>query len=53
MVDAEIETRATVIPIIPICSDKDEDCKFVVDKMACWLYDIPKGRCPFLTGDKP
>lgn len=32
---------------IPVCSDLDEDCPTVPDHLACWLYDLGKGRCPW------
>ena len=30
------------------CSDHDEECVDVVDKVHCWLYDPGRGMCPFL-----
>jgi hypothetical protein len=30
------------------CSDQDEDCAYVRDKVVCWLYDPQRGMCPFL-----
>jgi len=33
----------------PVCSDFDEDCDDIQDKVHCWLYDPAKGRCPFLS----
>lgn len=35
----------------PVCSDFDEDCRDVPDKVHCWLYDPAKGRCPFLSAE--
>lgn len=34
---------------IPLCQDLDEDCPDVEDHLACWLYDMGKGRCPFCS----
>ena len=34
---------------IPVCSDFDEDCAEVVDKVNCWLYAPECGTCPFLN----
>lgn len=33
----------------PVCSDFDDDCDSIVDKVHCWLYDPAKGRCPYLS----
>lgn len=33
------------------CSDHDEECVDVVDKVRCWLYDPARGMCPFLRHD--
>lgn len=41
-------SKPLAIPIIPICSDRTDDCDEVVDKLHCWLYDMSKGPCPFL-----
>ncbi len=37
---------------LPVCSDRDEDCDDIEDKVSCWLYDPCKGRCPFLSSDE-
>jgi hypothetical protein len=37
----------------PVCSDFDEDCVEVPNKLHCWLYDPAKGRCPYLGRTKP
>lgn len=34
---------------IPTCQDLDEDCPDVEDHLACWMYDMGKGRCPFCS----
>lgn len=39
-------------PREPICRDKDEDCEGMDDYLGCWLYDMGKGRCPYLAGEK-
>lgn len=36
-------------PSPPRCSDFDEDCDSIEDKLHCWLYDPAKGACPFLS----
>jgi hypothetical protein len=33
---------------LPTCSDHDEDCDEIEDKVHCYLYDPFKGMCPFL-----
>lgn len=33
---------------IPIGSDFDGECRDVVCKADCWLYQPEKGRCPYL-----
>jgi len=38
---------------IPICSDLDDDCKSITDPLACWLYDMGKGLCPYCSSCKP
>ncbi len=30
------------------CSDLDEDCDGVADKVHCWMYDPGRGMCPYL-----
>jgi hypothetical protein len=47
-----VAEASVVHPIIPICSDHDDECPEVIDKVKCWLYDPAKGMCPFLRGDK-
>jgi len=32
----------------PRCSDFDDDCACVQNKVACYLYDPIRGYCPFL-----
>jgi hypothetical protein len=32
----------------PDCSDLDEDCPDVLDKVNCWLYAPERGMCPYL-----
>lgn len=31
------------------CSDHDEDCHDIQDKVVCWLYDPQRGMCPYLS----
>jgi hypothetical protein len=33
------------------CSDHDEECEDIADKVNCWLYDPGRGMCPFLRKD--
>ena len=35
----------------PTCSDFDEDCDEVRDKVICYLYDPQRGMCPYLRAD--
>ena len=37
---------------LPICADKDEDCKDVKDKVRCWMHQPEEGLCPYLNGNK-
>jgi hypothetical protein len=30
------------------CTDYDEDCADLEDKVGCWLYDPGRGMCPYL-----
>jgi len=45
---------AEVIPIRAIptqatdCSDKDDDCQDVANKVKCWTYAPERGMCPYL-----
>lgn len=34
---------------ILVCADLDEDCDEVVDHLACWMYDMGRGRCPWCS----
>lgn len=45
--EAAIETIEANKP--PRCSDFDEDCEGIEDKLKCYLYDPYKGYCPFLS----
>lgn len=35
------------------CSDHDEDCEDLPDKVGCWLYAPEKGMCPYLREETP
>lgn len=35
-----------------MCDDFDEDCKYVVNKVKCWLHAPECGLCPFLQNNK-
>lgn len=35
----------------PVCLDKDEDCEDMENHLHCWMYDMGRGRCPYLTGE--
>jgi len=37
---------------VPLCSDYDEDCDDVPDKVHCYLYDPVRGYCPYLRAAK-
>lgn len=32
------------------CTDYDEACVDVPDKLACWMFEPARGICPFLSG---
>lgn len=34
--------------VLPTCTDYDEDCWTIPDKVHCYLYDPVKGMCPYL-----
>jgi hypothetical protein len=60
MTKIEIIAKVLGIPVIhmdeppqPVCADWDDDCPRVKDKVACWLYQPERGRCPLLTGQHP
>ena len=38
---------------IQVCADLDEDCPDVECHLSCWLYDMGRGRCPYLSEGKP
>lgn len=38
---------------VPQCSDLDDDCDTIPDKVHCYLYDPAKGFCPFLREKGP
>lgn len=44
------EIDRLVAPVVqcPNCSDLDEDCESIADKLHCWLYAPERGMCPFL-----
>lgn len=44
-----VEIEEARPPREPICRDKDEDCEDIEDYLGCWLYDMGKGCCPYLT----
>jgi hypothetical protein len=35
----------------PRCSDFDEDCEDIPDKVHCYLYDPLRGFCPYLSAN--
>jgi hypothetical protein len=35
-----------------ICKDHDDECVFVTDVLACYLYQPERGICPLLAGGK-
>jgi hypothetical protein len=37
-------------PVSPTCTDHDDDCPGVRDKLKCYLYDPQRGMCPYLRG---
>lgn len=49
---ALLDAGKKVIPIMPICSDHDDECPDVPNKVRCWLYDPARGMCPFLRGEQ-
>ena len=36
---------------VPNCSDHDEDCHDIEDKVHCYLYDPIRGMCPYLRSN--
>jgi len=49
---AEVDETTEALRKIPICEDLDEDCPDVECHLSCWLYDMGRGRCPFLSEEK-
>lgn len=51
MIILEVEKQEAVTEAerIPVCLDFDEDCEYVEDHLACWLYDMGKGMCPYCS----
>ncbi len=37
----------------PMCSDLDNECPDVLDKVACWLHAPELGLCPYLQRETP
>jgi hypothetical protein len=50
--DRSVTSEAATVPATdarcPDCSDKDEDCAEVMDKVKCWVYAPERGMCPYL-----
>ncbi len=46
-----LETKKVELDLssVKMCSDKDDDCKYVPDYLNCYLYATECGMCPFLT----
>jgi hypothetical protein len=44
--------EALPVELEVICSDFDEDCEEVENKVNCWLYQPECGLCPFLSPNK-
>jgi hypothetical protein len=44
--------EALPVELEVICSDFDEDCEEVENKVNCWLYQPECGLCPFLNPNK-
>jgi hypothetical protein len=47
-----VDVENSAPPREPVCKDHDSDCEDIEDRIGCWLYDMGKGRCPYLTNDK-
>ena len=35
------------------CTDLDDECPEVLDKIKCWLYAPERGMCPYLRATNP
>ena len=44
----ENEVEPAQVAKCPNCSDHDEDCDDLPDKVNCWLYAPERGMCPYL-----
>ena len=51
MTNEAMKEREATSAHYPTCSDYDEDCELVDDKVHCYLYDPAKGMCPYLRGE--
>ena len=48
MTTSEEQDEIIEIKTEVVCSDFDEDCEGVKNKVNCWLYQPECGLCPFL-----
>jgi hypothetical protein len=48
MTPAKLQELAREAAQCVSCSDHDEDCEGIEDKVHCWLYDPARGMCPYL-----
>jgi hypothetical protein len=48
--DRELLEAAAKEPpqVFPKCSDHDDECPEVANKVNCWLYAPERGMCPYL-----
>ncbi len=44
----ELTEQAKQDATLPTCSDLDDDCPDVVNKVRCYLYDPQRGMCPYI-----
>lgn len=48
MTDTKDDVELPQVSQCPDCSDHDEDCDDLLDKVNCWLYAPERGMCPYL-----
>ena len=55
MADTDRELLELAVPEKepPMCSDHDNECPLVKDKLKCWLYAPEHGYCPYLRRETP
>lgn len=49
LIEVEQLDHLTNEKLPPICADLDEDCPTLENHLACWLYDMGRGSCPYCS----